>query len=289
MTLGKDSRSRLRQIFPLILFGINIAQAKYKILLPQGDAGKRCLRIIEKRSGYLLKILKLSGIFVLVALLMCQPGYSDERFRASADFNLGCPRGEFKQNVDRAGIGGGGYFAYAFKNSPFSAGASIAVLVYGCETRPELLNVTVPEVVVDVTTRNYILMCHFVFRVQPPEGSFRPYVEGLAGFHYLWTETGIYDQGCCNESIASSVNLSDWTWSFGAGCGVSMKIYEIKKNGDKDPFAIFVDLGTRFIRGGKAEYLREGSIRRDCNRLNYDVEMSDTDFVAARLGLSFAF
>ncbi len=255
----------------------------------KGKAGKRCMRIIEKRRMYLVKILQFSGGLVLVALFICRPGYSDERFRASADFTMGFPRGEFKQNVDRAGIGGAGYFAYAFKKSPFSAGASFAVLVYGSETRPELLNVTIPEVPVNVTTRNSILMCHIVFRVQPPEGNFRPYVEGLTGFHYLWTETGIYDQRGFNERIASSVNLSDWTWSVGAGCGVSLKVCEIGKNGDKDQFAIFVDLGARFIKGGKAEYMREGSVRRDGGRLSYDIETSNTDLVTARLGLSFAF
>lgn len=236
-----------------------------------------------------MKILRDAAVIVLAVFLICLPGYSGERFHASADFTLGFPRGEFEQNIDRSGIGGSGYFAYKFKNSPLSAGASITVLVYGSETRPELLDEAIPEVEVDVTTRNYILMCHFVFRAQPQEGNFRPYVEGLAGFHYLWTETGVHDQGCCNERIASSVNLSDFAWSFGAGCGVMWKVYEPRQKNDRSPFAVFVDLGARFLKGGKAEYLREGSIRREDGQLIYDIQMSNTDLITARLGLSFAF
>jgi hypothetical protein len=245
--------------------------------------------VFKKGRGCLVKTLGFRGAFVLAVLSMCLQGYSNERFQASADFTLGIPQGEFRQNVDRVGIGGYGYFAYKFKNSPFSAGASIGVLVYGSDTRAEFLSSSIPEVEVDVTTRNYILMCHFVFRVEPLEGDFRPYVEGLIGFHYLWTETGIYDQGCCNERIASSVNLSDFAWSFGAGCGMMMKVYENRKNNERNPFAIFVDLGARFLKGGKAEYLREGSIYQENGRLIYDIRMSNTDLITTRLGLSFAF
>ena len=236
-----------------------------------------------------MRIFKFSGILALVIFLWHTPGYSEERFQASADFTLGFPQSEFKQNIDRAGIGGSGYFAYKLKNSPFSVGATIGVLIYGSETRIEFLSASIPEVEVDVTTRNYILICHFVFRAQPPEGDFRPYVEGLAGFHYLWTETGVYDQECCNDRIASSVNLSDFAWSVGAGCGVMIKVYEYKKNSDRSPFAIFADLGARFLKGGRAEYLCQESICQENGQLIYDIKMSNTDLITARLGLSFAF
>jgi hypothetical protein len=236
-----------------------------------------------------MKIFKFSGILILFILLWHSPGYSVERFQVSADFTLGFPQGEFRQNVDRVGIGGSGYFAYRFKNSFFSAGASIGVLVYGSETRIELLSAAIPEVEVDVTTRNYILMCHLVFRAQPPEGKFRPYVEGLVGFQYLWTETGLYDRGGFDDRIAGSVNQSDWTWSTGAGCGLLVKVYEARKDRERKIFAIFIDCGARYLKGGKAEYLREGSIRHENGQLIYDIKMSHTDLITARLGLSFAF
>ena len=198
---------------------------------------------VPKKRRRLVKILRLLFLFVLFVWLWPSQGYSIERFQVSAHFSLGFPQQEFRQNIDRIGIGGAGSFAYKFKNSPFSAGVSLGVLVYGFEKRPELLNAWIPEVVVDVATRNYILVFHIVLRVQPTEGKFRPYVEGLAGFHYLWTETGIYDQGWSQESIASSVNLDDWTWSAGAGCGISVVLYEHRKIPDHSSFVMLVELG----------------------------------------------
>jgi hypothetical protein len=236
-----------------------------------------------------MMISRLSVSFVLFVLLLQSPGYSFERFHASVDFTLGFPQSEFKQNVDRTGVGGSGYFAYKFKNSPFSLGVSFGVLVYGSETRRELLDGSIPEVEVNVTTRNSILKCHLVFRAQFPEGTFRPYVEGLVGFQYLWTETGVYDRGGGREKIASSVNLSDWTWSSGAGCGLLIKIYGHRKNRGQNTFAILLDFGARYLKGGRAEYLREGSIHQEDDRLIYDSKISRTDLITARLGLSFAF
>jgi hypothetical protein len=135
------------------------------------------------------------GSLALLVLLFCAPGYSGEKYQASADFILGLPQGAFNENMERSGVGGSGYFAFKFKNSPFSAGMSFSVLVLGSQTRAEQFSAEIPEVVVDVTTRNYILMGHLVLRIQPPEGDLRPYIEGLLGFNYLWTETGVYDQG----------------------------------------------------------------------------------------------
>lgn len=230
-----------------------------------------------------------TGIIFFILLSACIHAYPREKFQASVHFMMGMPQGEFKQNVDSAGFGGSGSFAYRFKRSPLTLGVSTGVLVYGSETRPEFLSDLIPEVVVDVTTRNYILTCHLVLRAQLPKGTFRPYIEGLAGFHYLWTETGVYDQGCCHERIASTVNLSDFAWSFGAGCGVMMKVYEKRTKTDRYPLAMHVDLGACYLKGGKAEYLRKGSIFQENGRLVHDFGMSQTDLLTARLGLSFTF
>jgi hypothetical protein len=245
--------------------------------------------IHDRREGGIVKTRRYAGAFLLAFFSIWLRGYSGERFQAGVHFALGMPQGEFQTNVDRAGFGGSGFFVYRFKGSPFSAGVSLSVLVYGSETRAELLSFSIPEVQVDVTTRNYVLTSHFIFRVQPQEGGFRPYGEVLAGFHYLWTETGIYDQGWSNESIASSVDLNDLAWSFGAGCGVMMKVYETRKEGKRNPFALFVDLGARYLKGGKAEYLCGRSICQGNDRLIHDYGMSSTDLITARLGLSFVF
>jgi hypothetical protein len=216
-------------------------------------------------------------------------GYSEEKFQISADFSLGFPQGVYKENIDRSGAGGSGYFAYQFKNSPFSVGLSFSVLVLGSQKRGEFFSPHIPEVEVDVITRNYSLMGHLVFRFQPWKGELRPYVEGLLGFTYLWTETGVYDQGWGNMAIASSVNQRDIAWSTGAGGGLLIRIFEKKRNPNRGNFGLYIDFGARYLFGGKAEYLSEGGIAEDGGQMVYDTHLSRTDLLAAKIGLSFVF
>lgn len=71
----------------------------------------------------------------------------------------------------------------------------------------------------------------------------------------------------------------------GAGSGED----EGGKVGKGEPVieSIGVFLDVRYIRGGEAEYLREGSIEIDDGRVHYDVRHSRTDIVIVRIGLSF--
>ena len=230
---------------------------------------------------------RIFSALALVILLFGPLGHTREKFLAGADFSLGFPLGRFNDNIDRLGVGGSGYFAYKFKNSPFSAGLSFSVLVLGSQTRVELFSANVPEVEVDVATKNYVLMSHLVLRIQLPEGKLRPYVEGLLGFNYLWTETGVYDRGWGIREIASSVNHSDFTWSAGAGGGLLVEIYEKKKHREKGGFAIYIDFGARCLLGGKAEYLSEGGIILDNGQPVYDILLSRTDLITTRIGVTF--
>jgi len=136
-----------------------------------------------------MRILRSVGSTCLIFFLFTSLGYSRERFQTGINFTLGFPQGEFNENLDNTGLGGTGYFMYKFPKTVISVGASVGVLVYGSDTREELLESSIPEVIVDVTTRNYILMSHFFVRAQPPGGYFRPYLDGLIGFNYIWTET----------------------------------------------------------------------------------------------------
>jgi len=237
----------------------------------------------------MVNVCKNRAFLVSIILFLTSPAYSEERFQANVSFNPGFPINEFRENVQEAGFGGSGDFLYKLKGSPLSVGVSFGLMVYGSESRQEWFSAGIPEVIVDVTTRNYILMCHLLLRLQSPQGKIRPYLDGLAGFHYLWTETGVYDSGGFYQEIASDVNFSDWTWSFGVGGGLMLPIYEKKRGERAGPFAVFLDLGARYLKGGKAEYLKEGSIIQENERVIYDINESSTDLITIRAGLSFAF
>lgn len=231
---------------------------------------------------------KCIGAIGIIMLMFASIGYAQTRFQAGVNFTLGFPLGDFKNNVDRIGFGCSGQFLYNFNQSPVSAGVSLGILIYGSETRIEPFSLTIPDVMVNVTTRNNIFMCHFLLRFQPKEGKLRPYFDGLFGFNYLWTETGIYSLGTYYK-IASNVIFDDLTLSYGAGGGLMIRLLEISPDKRKNLFSLYLELGARYVKGGEAEYLREGSIIQENGDIVYEVNSSATDLITVHIGLTFTF
>ena len=232
-----------------------------------------------------MKIIRSFGVGCLITIMLSSLTYSIEHFQTGFNFSLGYPQNEFKDKVGGDGWGGSAYITYKLPKTILSVGTSFCLLVYGSDTREEPFSPAIPEIMVNVTTRNYILMCHFLLRVQPPEGKIRPYFDGYFGFNYLWTETGVYNRRGINEEITSNVNFSDSTFSYGVGSGLLLRVCG-RKSGS---FATYIDLGIRYLKGGKAEYLKEGSILIENANVIYDVSKSNTDLFTAHLGVSFSF
>ena len=125
----------------------------------------------------------------------------------------------------------------------------------------------------------------------PPKGIFLPYIDGLFGLNSLTTETKIKDQNDDDDDeIASTTNLSDTTLSYGIGAGLMFRVssQKEKKDGVKSGDA-YLDLGIRYLIGGKAEYLKEGSIEINNGQVNYDISKSITNILTVHIGLMFAF
>lgn len=237
--------------------------------------------------------------FVLVALLMvlgwsisplhAQSVEPQPRFGGGVHFMLGFPQGEFKDNVDRIGFGGSGEFLYSFRPTPVKIGASIGYLIYGSETREEPFSTTIPDVTVDVTTTNNVLNGYLLLRLQPVKGLFRPYVDGLLGFNYLFTRTTIVSE---EEEVAASTNFDDFAFSYGGGGGIMIKVYDGTKKmepGKVGLAAVLIDARVRYLKGSEAEYLKEGSISREDTEVIYDVIESNTDLLTVQVGAIFEF
>jgi hypothetical protein len=240
-----------------------------------------------------MNILRLCGNICLIILLIAATGYSEEKFQASINFTIGFPQNEFKENIDRAGFGLSGCFLFKLPQTPLSLGVSVSWLEYGREEWEEPLDTIIPDVYVDVKTSNNILMCHFMLRIQPLKGKVRPYLDGLFGFNYLWTETAIYEQdgiydqdGTDSDAIARTVHLSDFTISYGAGGG--LMIHVLKRKKVKHP-ELFIDLGVRYLKGDMAEYMKKGSIYQENGEVWYDISESTTDLITAHFGVTFVF
>ncbi len=227
-------------------------------------------------------------LFIIAAFLaLTQPALAQTNFQGGLNFIAGFPQGEFKDNVDQNGFGIGGEFLYSPSISPFGIGVSLGFMNYGEESRREPFSTTIPDVEVEVKTTNNILLGHLLLRAQVKQGPIRPYAEALVGFNYLFTETKIEDVDD-QEEIASSTNLDDGVFSYGAGGGVMMRLYtgKIKKT---KTLSILLNLGVRYILGGEAEYLKEGSIKRVNGKVVFDKIKSKTDILTTHLGVTVEF
>jgi hypothetical protein len=238
-----------------------------------------------------MKSHRLIGLVALAVMaLLAIPGYGQERFQANLNFDLGFPQGGFKNNIDRTAIGGSGEFLYRLPYSPFFVGASFSFMNYGCDTREEFFSPDIPEVLVDVTTTNNIFNACFLFRYQPVYGPVQPYVEGLLGLNHLYTETSIYDREYDeDDEIASTVHIRDTVFSYGAGAGVMIHLASFSHRGRGVGPGLYLDLGLRYLKGGRAEYMGEGDLEHGHNSLGYTVRESTTDLVKANIGLTFTF
>lgn len=206
---------------------------------------------------------------------------AQDRAQLGGYFLTVVPRGEFSENVTNNGYGAGLQGLVRIGSSPFLVGGDLGFVTYGSESRREQVSATIP-IQVRVRTSNNILLPHFVLRAQPRSGFIRPYVDGLIGLKYLWTETSIADVDD-DESIVSDTNLSDTSFSYGIGGGLQIPLTKGRES------RVMLDTGVRYLRGGRAEYLRKGSIREVNGSVVYDVFSSRTDVLAVQVGVMIHF
>ncbi len=228
-------------------------------------------------------------LFAVVFLAAAGEVRAQVRPAIDVNFILGLPQGEFGEHVDAVGFGGTIFGGIGLRDAPLMVGLELGGMIYGFDRRKERFP-NVPEVTIDVETSNNIVMGHLVFRLQPASGVVRPYVDGLVGLKYLYTETSIEsERNHGDQPFASSTNFDDVAFSYGAGGGLDLRIFNGPLGEERHPVAIAINLGVRYLFGSEAEYLKEGSIRRVGDDVAYDVERSRTDLLVPQLGVRFNF
>ena len=230
--------------------------------------------------------IKAIGILTFTAMVFWLGGATRvhaQNFQVGGYFTPVFPRGEFKENVSNNGYGGGGFFLVRLGDSPLMAGGDFGIVVYGSETHEEPISTTIPSVIVNVRTSNNIFLGHALLRMQPRSGPILPYLDGLIGMKHLFTMTTISDDFSV-DPIASTTNLSDTAFSYGVGAGVQVPLFSPKSGG-----GIMLDGSVRYLRGGRADYLRKGSIHEVNGQAFFDVFSSRTDVIAVQIGVTFRF
>lgn len=226
-------------------------------------------------------ILSVSSLFFAL-IFVVQPVKAQE-FTVSLDGGVGIPRGDFRTQLDNVGGTLAVFGGYQLPGSPVMIGLDLGFMNFGIDRRNEPLSTTIPDVTVRVENSYNLFYSDLVFRIIPPSGPIRPYLDALAGFNYFYTETSIRDRrNAFEEPVISDTNFSDFAWNYGFGAGTLIKLSRGRGVG-----SVYLNLSARYLFGTEAEYLQQGSISRD-NRGNvfYDVSRSATDLLHIRVGVS---
>lgn len=229
----------------------------------------------------------------LITIAMCGGFITPDKtyaqnWEGSVDFMLGAPQGKFARNVDALGFGLDLTGTYQIPDSPVAMGLDFGFLTYGTTRRYEPFSPNIPEVTVRVRTSHNIGFGHFLARMQPVDGQIRPYIDGLIGFNYLFTESTISDERT-NEEIAGSTNFDDITLSGGLAAGAKFHLYETFDSESDKVVRIYLNLRARYLLGGEAEYLKRGSIETDNGNFTYDIDRSRTDLLSFHIGIGARF
>jgi len=197
-------------------------------------------------------------------------------------FMMGYPQGEFRANVNKMGFGGQlqATLWTPSKERPFSIGFDIGYLVYGQidERRPWI---GFPGVYLNLTRTNSMATGHVYIQVSPFFGTIRPYVEGLFGGAYLFTQTTVRNENK-NEEIASSNNYDDFAWNYGGGAGMLFRISGASENVE----AVFLDLKARYLFGTETKYLTETGVTVNSRGdVIVNPVKSKTDFFSFHIGV----
>ena len=227
---------------------------------------------------------RVSILLVFAAALLFQqpsPANAQVRPEASVGLLLGVPSGAFADNVSGTGIGVNLTGGIQLPQSPVFLGVEFGYLMYGHDSRSEAFNAAIPDVRVDVVTSNNIVLGNFLLRFQSATGKVRPYLDGLVGFKYLYTETTVKDDSDWSwDPIANSVNFDDWALSYGIGVGAAIALWERDPGSErKPPSGVYLDFGVRYLLGTEAEYLKEGSIQRVGGQVTFQPDSSKTDMI----------
>ena len=214
--------------------------------------------------------------YFLIALLVFSSNLYSQTVGGS--LILGFPQNEFSKNVNNSafgGIEGQVTLTTPGKSNPFTVGLNAAFIVYGMENRRVPLSTTIPDVSVDVERQNSMVNFHLLFQVSPFDGQVKPYLEGVAGGAYLFTETSVEGSNNIDE-FASTVNQDDFAWSYGFGGGILVSIME---SNEDLPGGLFLDIKSRFMFGSEAEYLTTGDLRVENGNLIYQTKKSSVDYL----------
>lgn len=231
---------------------------------------------------------KLLLLAFLLFLGFSNRSYSQE-IQAALDFGIGIPQGDFRNQSDHLGGGANLMGGYRFANSPVMLGLEFGFMNFGTDIRDEALSDNIPDLRVEVENRYNLMHGDLLLRLITPPSTFRPYVDGLIGFNYFFTETVIRDRDDFfgDDEKLSDTNFDDTALSYGFGAGTQIRVWQRRRmlTTSSEPSSVYLNIRGRYMFGREAKYLQKGSVHTDNGKVAYDVSQSTTDLLHIKLGV----
>lgn len=199
--------------------------------------------------------LGVSGLLILaIALSAVAQDTTQTRFTVGGSFIISQPKEEFSLNVGN-GYGANGTVMYHLVRSGLvSLRFDFSGAQYDSEKITVPLSPTIGErILVDLTTRNSILAISWGPEVAMPTGRVRPYANVAYSRLFFRTTSSIEGVDDDNGDFADTTNYKDGTDAWVYGVGLRFPLGRVTS-------PLTLDLGLRYHRGGRASYLKEGSI-----------------------------
>jgi opacity protein-like surface antigen len=186
------------------------------------------------------------------------------------------PQGTLGQNISR-GYGVDGAYLFRLDHQGwFSLRLGAGIVDYGHEAQHVPLSPTIGRVQVKIKTTNYLSQLTVGPQLTWPRGLVRPYVNAGIGGQVFWTESNVEGVDSEDSSDLSTTNQSDWTSAWTLGTGVYVPVSR----------GVSIDAGVQFVQGGRAQYLKPGSIHDLGNQIVITpLESADTHVALVRLGI----
>ncbi len=216
--------------------------------------------------------------------------------RAELNVTAGVPQGELERHLDRAAIGFSGFVGGPVPGTPIVLGSEIGFMNYGADARLRVHETVfdegvgsefaVPVEAVHTNISNNILMGHLVLRLEPLEGMFRPYVDGLAGVKYFAARLGVEsDVVVFRRGLSQDATVTDYAFSYGVGGGIELMLYEHASHWRTETADVSLHVGVRYLFGTRASYVAESSVHEVDGELIAQRVSSRTDLIVPQLGL----
>ena len=224
-----------------------------------------------------------------IALLIIVAGLSGvvtaQPFNIDLSFAMGTPKGSFSNALDRNLYGIDMALTYQLQGTPLHFGMGLQYQNFGWSESYDYYSFDGK-----VRTTHDMISPHLLMRIEAPLSYISivsPFVEGIVGFNYLYTESKVVDFWS-DEETPGTINYDHATPSYGIGGGLRIRLFE-EFDFDGDYLKIAFLIKTRYMVGGEAVYLKEGGLTSTSSGLNYNLERSRTDLVTLNFGFVLSF